>query len=200
MKITKIEQQKHKSKRYSIFIDDEFVAGVNEQVVFEFYLREGKKITPEELKDIIQKEEKHKIKEKALLLLSYRARSKKELIEKLKQKEYEIKYINEVIVELEKLGLLNDLEYAKLWLESYKNAYGRFRLKSGLKVKGISEEIIKKAFDETGVSELDTAKHIAEKWRRSHNKLPEKEANQKLVWFLLRRGISYDTIQDIIAL
>ncbi|MDD2889162.1 MAG: RecX family transcriptional regulator [bacterium] len=200
MKITKIGQQKHKSKRYSIFIDNEFIAGVDEQVLFGFCLREGKEITPEELKEIVQSEEKHKTKEKALMLLSYRARSKKELIEKLKQKEYEIKYINEVINELERLGLLNDLTYAKLWLESYRNAYGSFRLKAGLKAKGISEEIIKQAFDETGISELETAKHIAEKWRRLHSNLPEKEANQKLIGFLARRGISYDTIQSIIDL
>lgn len=198
MKITRIEQQKHKQRRYSIFIDDKFAAGVDEQVVINFYLREGKEITPEELRELVQSEEKHEVKQKALNLLSYRARSKKELIDKLKQKEYDTKYINEVIAELEKLGLLNDLEYAKLWIESYKNSYGKFRLKNGLKEKGISEETINQALVDTNVSELDTAKHIAEKWKRLHSKLPEKEAKQRLMGFLARRGISYDTIQDII--
>lgn len=200
MKITRIAPQKHKKKRYSIFIDNEFFAGVDEEILFTFGLKEDMEVNPEELKKVIDSEEKHKVKEKALRLISYQARSKKELTEKLKRKEYNPEYINETVAELEKLGLINDLQFAKLWIEGRKNSYGNFKLKASLIAKKIPEEIIEQAFSETNISELDTAKHIAEKWRRAHGKIPKKEAKQKLMGFLARRGISYDTIKELLEL
>lgn len=200
MKITKIEPQKHKKKRYSIFIDNEFFAGMDEQILFKFGLKEDMEIDAEELNNVLVSEERRKVKEKALRLISYQARSKTELIEKLKRKEYKIEYINEIIAELEKLGLINDLEFAKLWIEGHKNSYGNFKLKAGLFAKRIPEEIIDQAMSETNISEIDAAKYIAEKWKRVHSKLPKKEANQRLMGFLARRGINYETIQELLKL
>jgi regulatory protein len=161
MRITGIEPQKRRQNRYSIYVDGEFAVGVNEETLFSFRLKEGTEIEASILKEIAYAEEKQKAKEQALNLLSYRARSKKELMDRLKQKGAEIQCINEVLNELsrkgvpkeiidEVLGKFNELELAQniaeKWLSSHKHLSQEVlkrRLFGFLARRGISYDTIK---------------------------------------------------------
>ncbi len=195
MRITKIEPQKRKQNRHSIYIDGKFVVGVDEEILFSFKLKEGTEITTSSLEKIIYAEEKRKVKEQALSLLSYRARSKKELTDRLKQKGTEVQCIDEVLNELSALGLINDFEFASVWVRERGKSYGPFRLKNELLRKGVSKEIIEKALGE--FNEFELAQDIAERWISSHKHLSEEVIKRRLFGFLARRGISYDTIKSL---
>ena len=195
MRITKIESQKRKQNRYSIYIDGKFALGVNEEILLSFKLKEEMEIDTPLLEEITHAEEKQKIKEQALNLLSYRARSKKELMDRLKQKGAEVQCINEVLANLESLGLINDLEFAKIWVRERGKSYGPFKLRNELLRKGVSKEIIDKLLSE--FSELELAQNIAQRWLNLHKHLSEEVLKRRLFGFLARRGISYDTIKSL---
>lgn len=201
MRITKIEPQKHHPNRYSIYIDDKFAIGINETTLFSLNIKEGTEITKDELEKIVYTETKSKIKEQAINLLSYRARSKKELKDRLIRKGNELNYINEVLQDLEENGLINDLEFATSWIRERGKTRGHLKLKNELFLKGISEELINKAFESTDISESEVAQQLADKWLRlhSHNEPSTQKLKQKLFAFLTRRGINYDTVSEIIS-
>ena len=195
MKVTKIELQKHSPDRYSIYVDDEFAVGVDREIVYTLNLYEGLEIDANMLERISYTEEKRKVKEKALHLLTYRARAKKELTDRLKEKGAEINIIADVIGELEAIGLVNDTEFTKVWVRERSKSYGSFRLRGELIKKGIAKEIIDKALSE--LNELDTANELAQKWIDRHKNLPPIVLKRRLFSFLMRRGISYETINSL---
>ena len=205
MKVTKIEPQKHNKNRYSIYVDDKFAIGVDREIVWTLNLYEGLEIDANMLERISYTEEKRKVKEKALNLLTYRARSKKELIDRLKEKgevqpQAEINIIADVIGELETIGLVNDNGFAELWVRERSKLYGPFRLRAELIKKGIAQEIIDKTLSE--LNEPDIARRLAQKWMDRHKEvrpqnLPPDVLKRRLFSFLMRRGISYETINSL---
>ncbi|MCK4261812.1 RecX family transcriptional regulator, partial [bacterium] len=114
-KITAIERQKHRPRRRSLFIDGNFVCGVDEEIVLKLNLEVGQEVNQEEISRIIFKEETRKAKEYALNLLSFRPRSSKEVRDRLKRKDYDEKVIEEAVENLGRIGLLNDEEFARSW-------------------------------------------------------------------------------------
>jgi regulatory protein len=195
MKITKIEKQKHRPTRRSLYIDGKFVIGVSEEIFFSYNIKEGQEIDSSLLDKIIASEKKYKIKEQALTLLTYRMRSKKELIDRLKKKGGEVSLINEVIKELERVDLINDTKFAELWVRERSKLYGPIRLRSELLGKGIDKEIIDKVLDK--FDERTLSEHLAKQWLRKNKNLSPIVAKRRLFNFLARRGISYETIKSI---
>ena len=78
-KITVIERQKRRSRRCSLFIDGNFVCGVDEEIVLKLNLEVGQEVDEAQIRRIIFKEEARKAKDYALNLLSFRPRSTKEV-------------------------------------------------------------------------------------------------------------------------
>jgi len=197
VKITKIEQQKRKPDRKSIYVDDEFAFGVHDEIILKFGLFEGKEITAAEKKKIVREETKRSAKEAALSLLSYRMRTKKELMERLKRKGFDVELIGEVVEELEAIGLVNDLEFARAWLREKGSSYGSWRIKNELSKKGIDKDVIEKVLEELKPDEFEVAKNLINKWIRTHKYLSEDVLKRRLFGFLVRKGISYDTIKTL---
>ncbi|MCK4353347.1 RecX family transcriptional regulator [candidate division WOR-3 bacterium] len=195
MRITKIEVQKRRANRRSIYVDGKFFVGLDEETLLTSGIKEGMEIDTKELEKITYFETKRKAKEYALNLLSYRQRSKKELQNRLKKKEFEEKCINEVIDELESVGLMNDLEFAKVWIRERGSSRGIFKLKGELLAKGISKEMIEEALSEFPISEPEVTQNLIQKWFNSHKHLPPEVQRRRLLGFLLRRGISYDIVK-----
>ncbi|MDI6839621.1 MAG: RecX family transcriptional regulator [bacterium] len=197
MQITKIEIQKRNPNRRSIYVDGKFVAGVDMEVIISHRLKEGMEITKSELERIIYGESKRKGKEYALNLLSYRARSSKEIKDRLKKKGYEQRCISEVMDELEKVGLVNDIEFARTWIRERGKSRGTFKLISELTTKGIAKEVIDEVLLERKTTDTEVAQNLTKHWIKSHKYLDEKILKRRLFNFLLRRGISYDTIKEL---
>ena len=61
MKITSIEPQKRNKDRFSIYIDDKFYMGVNQDVVLKHFLTKGMEVDEEFLNDVIKTEEKKQL-------------------------------------------------------------------------------------------------------------------------------------------
>jgi regulatory protein len=134
----------------------------------------------------------------AYKLLSYRSRSRKEMLDKLRTKGFETEDINAVMEFLEKSNLINDAELASE-LFSYsarskplgKNGIRMFMLKRGLDKELIDETLS----GHTTEMEEKAAMKFAERRSRVLNNYPAEVARRRLWAMLQRRGFSADVIR-----
>ena len=96
--------------------------------------------------------------------------------------------------------MINDLQFAKSWMESRSKKYGPLRIKQELFKKGISREVIEEvgSGQVTGYSEEVAQKLLEMKLFRWKN-LPLLEFKKKAYEYLLRRGFGYSQVKDIVA-
>ena len=87
-KITEITRQKKKETRVSIFMDGEFVCGLDELTFAQSRISVGDEMEVDELMEICRESEKRTAFDKAVKYISYRQRTKKEVREHLKGKGY----------------------------------------------------------------------------------------------------------------
>lgn len=196
--ITKIEKQRNNEKRYSIFIDNQFAFGIDEIDLIYYKLKENEPLDENKYNYILNKLLLKRAKDKALKYLSYKMRSKKQVIEKLQQYDFPPSVINKVIKVLEKYNYINDKDFAKAFIKDKLNlkGYGIFKIKYDLKMLGINEEIFEKyLYDDSFIDEEKKAKDLLIKKLKGKNieDLQYKE-KQKIYAYLARRGFSYDSI------
>jgi len=204
-RITKIEPQKKNPKRRSVFLDERFAFGLDEEVVYKYGLKVGQELEQKKIDQIIEAETKKEAKEIALRFLSYRMRSEKEVRDKLKKKEFAEDLIIEVIKDLKRVNLVDDYEFASAFIRDRisNNPRGKILLKQELWKKGIKKEIIEKSLREYFKDEnleLILAKELLQKRKKRYENLDENVAKRRLMSFLLRRGFSYDIVKQVLRI
>lgn len=142
------------------------------------------------------------IKTAAIRLLSYRARSRKELAEKLQLKGFDSRQIEEVIKLLETAGLINDRALAAdlLRYAAERKSLGAKGIRMFLAGRGIDRELIDKTMaGHSPESEENAALGFAEKKLRTLKKYPPDVVKRKLCGMLQRRGFSSGVIHKTIS-
>jgi len=130
-------------------------------------------------------------------LISRQSRTKKEILDKLKRKEYEENIIKQVVKEAEEYGLLDDKRYAFAYASDRMNFFkaGKNLVRMKLMQKGVEKDTINKAIDYVyeGVDEYKQALDIAKRRARSMRKLEKDVMARRLTSYIVRRGFSFDT-------
>lgn len=208
MTITKLEQQKKNVSRLNLYIDDQFVAGISSNTLAKFNLYKGKELEESVLEDILYQELKQRFFERAV---NYLTRAPKttfqirrylgDLQYKKKDKWFDAdaninfeKIFDEIVKDLEDINLLDDKDYATLFVESrIKNKpRGKFVLVSELMGKGVDKEIAIQVCDELIEDEYDILKKTFYKRYKSENL---DLSDRKKIAYLQRKGFSYDLIK-----
>lgn len=140
---------------------------------------------------------------KALRFLSFRPRSEKEISDYLIKKKVDISLINSIVEKLKLQKFLNDVEFAKWWI----NQRTEFKPKSlrliklELKQKGIDKDLL----DELGAinhklgkDDLTKAKELLERYKKRFEGLDQQKLYQRAGGFLGRRGFDWETIKSAI--
>lgn len=132
-----------------------------------------------------------------LRFLKYRVRTRAEIKRYLAGKNFSIETITSTIHRLEDLGLINDHEFAKLWVENRRRfrPKGTYALKAELKKKGISDEIIDvtlKDDDEKKNARAAISSRLS-RWENCNTD----ELQRKIFTFLRSRGFSYKTCTQL---
>lgn len=210
--ITAIKPQKKNPKRFNIFLDGKFAFGADEDLVVNQRLIPGKIIKSEDLEKLLFEAEVGKLMEKIYNWFSFRQHSEKETRDYLKKLSFKRKLkdmdeISEVvtsllITKLKQKGLINDLEFAKAWVDSRRRSKqkGINALKSELYQKGIDKEIIEEIFNDQFpiFKEEELAKKALEKKMKSLNNLEPKKQKQKALEHLMRKGFDYELAKKVI--
>ena len=197
--ITDIQVQKKHPTRRSIFLDGKFFCGVNDEVAAKFYLKIGMEIDEDELKKLLLEEELSKAKNYVYRILARRMYTNKEIRDKLVERGYLGKIIEDVIATLERYGYLNDRTYAEEWIRSRMRSKpkGKIAIRQELARKGVERSIIEDAlsqeFDES--REKDMVLELARRKVKSYKRDEPVAVRRKLYSFLLRRGFDYETVK-----
>ena len=136
----------------------------------------------------------------ALRLLKYRSRSCKELRNRLTQKGYSIILIEKTIDYLLELDYLDDLKFAKSFVEDKINqkGVGPIYLKSELSKHGIPQDqisiVISEAYEVHSKDQL-IKKHIEKRKNALIDKSSENQ-KRKIIHFLQRKGFSWNQISS----
>ncbi len=145
-------------------------------------------------------EELRRAWESALRLLTYRERSRKELEERLAGKKYSPEAVAATIEKLERLELIDDEKFARLWANSRADFKPRAAWLIGreLREKGIDPETIGRVLEEVMPPERErkAARELAERRARGYRGQPPEAARRKLFGYLVRRGFSSEIIRE----
>ena len=130
--------------------------------------------------------------ERAVSLLSVRARTEKELRSALRESAYPQEAIDRVIDYLREAGYVNDLDFAARWASSRTaKGLGSRRIQMELRHKGVDTETIEQAMDDLGEdAQLGAALMAARKAARGKD-LSSPQDRQKVLAALARRGFGF---------
>ena len=206
MVITKVERQKKHPSRVSIHIDNEFAIGVHKEVLLQSGLRVGDQVTEKTSNDLKKQEEILKAREGAIRVLSHRARSEKELQDRLRKKGFALETVRKVIDSLARTGLIDDLEFARAFAHDklLRKPMGKSMLKQHLRQKGISKGIIEQVLSEMYEKDsedeyaLKLARHRLDRFRSSFMKLELMKQKKRLADYLARRGFDWETVSKVV--
>lgn len=210
-KITLIEPQKKNPKRFSIFLDGHFAFGADSDLIVNERLIVGKEINSDLLNKLLFESEVGKLMERMYALFSIRQRSENEVRDYLKRLSFKRKIeeqeqisqlvIDDLIEKLKSKGLINDLQFAKAWVEARRKSKqkGIRALKIELLQKGIDKAIV----DQTlGVNEINQEEQLAQqaiqKKMKQWQKLSTLEFKKKAYGYLLRKGFEYTIVKSVI--
>ena len=147
-------------------------------------------------------DEGQRAREAAFRLLAVRARSARELQQRLRQKRFPQKIIDQVIDDFQAKGYQSDEEFARLYArEKWNNSgWGPARVRRELRAKGIAPELTDQVVDETYADAdlIEALLPLAQKRWLSTEGLPTETRRRRLVSFLQRRGYHWDAINRVL--
>lgn len=194
--ITGLEVQKKDDKRVNLYLDDKFYAGVSIELIMKYHLRKGMEIGEEYLSQIILEDEKGKALDKAVKYISSTLKTARQIRDYLRKKEYNPQTIDYVIDKMIEYKYLDDTAYAKAFIATYSSKYGKMKLISALKSKGISDNIIDDVFANDDLKMDNSIENTAKKYLK--NKEQNNDTYMKLSRFLYSRGYEFDEIKSCI--
>lgn len=136
--------------------------------------------------------------------LTGRARSRKELEDKLASRDVPEEIATRLLDRFEELGLVDDLAFARAWVSSRGaggKALARRALGQELRRKGIADDVAREALDEVDSdAEDEAARTLVRKKLRSMRAVDEATATRRLVGMLARKGyppgMAYGVVRD----
>ena len=147
MLITASEERK--KGMTALYIDGEYAVSVDTVTFASSGFHTGSDITDDELHELLRASKISRAKEKALYLIEYRSRTRKELRDKLLPLFGE-EAAEAAIERLEQLGLIDDEGFARDYAEQLikRKLYSRERAAFEMMKKGIDKDIIEEVLDE----------------------------------------------------
>lgn len=123
--------------------------------------------------------------------LTGRARSRRELADKLAQRRVPAEIAERLLDRFTEVGLVDDAAFAREWVEQRQAGRGLAgrALAQELRRKGVDDEVAREALE--GIEgEEDVARDLVRRKLRSVRGLPEDKAVRRLVGMLARKGYS----------
>lgn len=181
-----------------VYIDGEYAMKLDTATLAENGITVGCVIEDDELKELIEKSNYKRAKEKALWLISGRDYSKKQLMDKIKKDSSE-ETAEEVCERMEELGLVNDENYARrlahdlIYLKKLSVRGAKYKLMD----KGIDRELCEEILEEFDVDPVEQLVELIE--RKYADKLDDEKGRRRTVAALQRLGYSWSDIKSALA-
>lgn len=196
-RVTALKEQTRNKERMNVYLEGRYAFSLPLHLAAG--LQEGSTLTEEEVENLLHQDTVSRAYQKAMHLLSYRPRSREEIRRRLERKQVAPEIIDTVLEKLAKEGLVDDLEFARWWVENREGfrPRGRSLLHYELRRQGVDEETAVQAL--SGVEEEDSARRAAEKRAARFLNLDKETFRNRLSQFLRRRGFPYSVVQGVVS-
>jgi regulatory protein len=188
--VTALKQGLRDPSRVNVFLNGKFAFSMSAEEVITRHLHVGQLLSESEVSSLTHVSDQEKVFGKIVNFISFRPRSVKEIKDRLYTylgpDDEETKA--NVMAKLDKLGYLNDREFAKWFVESRQSHRPRSyrHLASELYAKGLDKSVIQEAL-QSGADERDALRQLIEKKQGMER--------DKLISYLARRGFSWELIK-----
>lgn len=201
--ITALVIQTHDKERVNVFVDGSFAIGINLATLQREGLYKGLVLDSAGWSRLERAEADHRAWEAALRLLESRPRTEREIRDRLRLKTYSPEQIEGVVTRLRELGLINDRQFAKMWVENRATfkPKGAQALRQELARKGVDREVAAAviAANTNAETEASQCAEVARQAARRYRNAPDWPTFQrKLAGFLQRRGFGHAVIKPIL--
>lgn len=202
MLVTQISEVSKSRSR--IFLDGQFAFILYKGELRQFQIKEGQELNEECYRQIMTEILPKRAKLRSMNLLQSRDYTRKQLEDKLKQGEYPQECIEEALSYVESYGYIDDRRYAGDYIEYHIQNKSRMRIETDLMRRGISKEVIHRAFEVLG--DMGVVQDEAALIRDLLNKkkycahTATKQEQQKMYGFLYRKGFSSEAISRALEL
>ncbi|HCU79612.1 MAG: hypothetical protein CL606_07310 [Anaerolineaceae bacterium] len=195
--ITDIKSQRRDKNRVNVFMDGQFAFSLSYNQAQ--LLTVGQELSSVEMANLLESDNVEKAYEKALGFISHRPRSVLEVSNRLKKYGIDSKVAEEVISRLKEKNVLNDTDFALLWVENRSTfrPRGKLLLRKELLSKGISDNDIEIALSE--VEESADARQLAYSKLSKYNDLTLDSLRQRIWSLLSRNGFDYSIVNDVVT-
>lgn len=198
----KITAKSGRKDKIHIYIDGEYLLTVDEIFWFSCGYVSGDEIDEEELTAFKEAAGSRCAFNSALNSLDYRDHSEREIRTKLLRK-YDADCVEEAVRKLVELDLVNDERYAENYArELYEHKkFGKMRIKSELRAKGITADIANEAVDALfEEEEPDNIQRIVDIiGKRYYNRMNDDVGRKKVFAALQRMGYSFSDIREAMS-
>ena len=200
--ITRIEPQKNKKNRYSLYSDDAFIIGVADETLLTFNIHCGSELSEKILQKIKKKEFTLALRDQAFRFLARRPHSCAELQTKMIKKGFEKVLITQLIEELIIKKYLDDHEYTRLFIqdELKLKKSGPLIIRHKLLSKGIDRDIINDFMQDIYSEELQlqNCAYLAKKKIATLHNTPNDKKRDLLAIYLRRKGFTWETVKEVV--
>lgn len=194
MIITKLD--KVGTKQVRLFFDEEKYCLLYYNEVRRLGFHEKDEVGQKEFEEL-NKLLLHRAKLKAMSLLKYQDRTRKELKDRLMRAEFPEFITEGAIAYVESFGYINDEEYVRRYMEYKAGTKSRIQIKMDLRKKEIGTEILERIFDEYEYEEDDVLEEQVQKRIRQKGSVT-KENFQKYYGYFARKGFNSVKIIDLL--
>lgn len=189
---------KNKNNTYSISVEDK-VYQMDEEIILQYRLVEGKEITPEILQEAISENDIATFYRQAFRYCLTYGKSEKEVYLYLKNKGLTDENSFSIIEKLKKANAISDEKLAKELVDSYiRKGNGRLLVEHKLIEHKFSKEIINSSLDSIDMDiYLEGLQRLYSKTKQKYSKENEYIQKMKTKKYLLSRGYTYEDIENI---
>lgn len=199
--ITAVRTQQRDPDRVSVFLDDVFAFGLDQQIILDRGLHTGQQLTDTESGALIALDETARATAAALQFLGYRPRSEGEIQRRLRQRGFAGDAIEATIAKLRDWRYVDDGDFAERWIENRLEHRPRSArlLAQELRQKGVDAATAAEAIDAAAIDEVAGATSLAADKLRKLASLPEDVRTRRVSAFLARRGYGFGVIRAALA-
>jgi regulatory protein len=193
MQITQIKQQERLKDRYSVYVDSKYSFSLSEGALLDSKLATGQELTSEQVKAFKQLSADDKVYGNALRYAAMRRRSRWEMESYLQRKHAAPALAEDILNKLSNLGFVDDLAFAKAWIENRHllRPTSRRKLQQELRAKRVPSDTIEQVLREDITEDRDELKAMIIRKRRQ----TKYHDDTKLMQYLARQGFGYEDIK-----
>lgn len=195
--------KRRRPERFLVRLDSEEELILSPEIVLKHQLSPGRELSWDELVPILQEDAIRRAKDQMLSFLGRRPHSRSELVRKTLERGYSADAIDAALADLERVGLVDDDQYARLFAQNELTLRpcGRRLLAEKLRQRGIAASLIDTVLDDVYARQSAEAllrDQVERFLRKQRGKTRDRKFTEKLIRFLQGRGFEWEQISWVL--